>query len=577
MRLVLVTIVLLSLSMSCQLAKKNSKPRSSKVSSKENAETLSLYSPKREKAKKLFEKAELYLAQGKVRMAQNFFLKSYKVDKSPHTAVKIITIEIATGRLEQAFEKLEIYLEDFPSSVGLRIIEAAYYFRKGDKEKGLEILKNLKSDFPESEMSYYELVTYYLREKQVDQALVVIKELVKNKPEVSFGWALMASLYHRQGKTEEAISAIEKANSLNPKVQEYIFIYGHLLMVNGDFSKAYKVLSAISIEELIKRDSFESIVKAFRSFIGVEESLTQLESMKLEDTIDIPAYAIIRVYLSWELGREKSVSKWLSRFKRESDKDNYIDYLQGINLQRQGLAGEATGFFLKVSKDSDYFYPARKLIFDHYIDQKEFTKAVSVIDEVLEDPKAPPEFYFLGASVYSEQEKYKQAMPYIEKGYKIYPDQVRFLFLKGVYQEKLGQIEKAIASMRGVIAKDQTFSSAYNYLGYLYAERGENLDEAEELIKKALELKPNDGYYLDSLGWVYYQKKDYEKALKFLRQAVKVVQIESIVFEHLGDTYSKLSMIEDARKSYQEAMRINIDDTDRKRIQEKIKKLRNRI
>ncbi|MFN7135438.1 MAG: tetratricopeptide repeat protein, partial [Myxococcales bacterium] len=83
------------------------------------------------------------------------------------------------------------------------------------------------------------------------------------------------------------------------------------------------------------------------------------------------------------------------------------------------------------------------------------------------------------------------------------------LFALGVLHEKRGEAEQAIARMRQVLAVNPLNASALNFIGYTWAELGQNLDEAEALIRKALELNPDNGAYVDSLGWVLYKKGDY--------------------------------------------------------------------
>jgi Flp pilus assembly protein TadD len=77
--------------------------------------------------------------------------------------------------------------------------------------------------------------------------------------------------------------------------------------------------------------------------------------------------------------------------------------------------------------------------------------------------------------------------------------------------------------MRKVIALDPKNANALNYLGYTYADLGQNLDEAEQLVIEALKYKANDGFITDSLGWVYYKKGEYTKALDYLRKAHELV------------------------------------------------------
>ena len=136
----------------------------------------------------------------------------------------------------------------------------------------------------------------------------------------------------------------------------------------------------------------------------------------------------------------------------------------------------------------------------------------------------------------------------------------------------MGQKSKCISTMRQVIEIDGNYSSALNFLGYLYAEAGEKLDEAENLINRALKIKPTDGYYLDSLGWVYYQKGEYDKALKTLLEANALVPGEGVILEHIGDVYRALGNLNQASQYYGQAIKGKIDPRDEKRIKSKYEK-----
>ena len=125
-------------------------------------------------------------------------------------------------------------------------------------------------------------------------------------------------------------------------------------------------------------------------------------------------------------------------------------------------------------------------------------------------------------------------------------------------------------TMRKVIELDPKHANAMNYLGYTYADLGQNLDEAERLIKEALKYKPNDGYITDSLGWVYYKKGQFDKALKYLKKAVELVPDDPIMLEHMGDAYLKLNDRPNALKYYQKSLKVKVKDKEalEKKIQE---------
>jgi Flp pilus assembly protein TadD len=126
--------------------------------------------------------------------------------------------------------------------------------------------------------------------------------------------------------------------------------------------------------------------------------------------------------------------------------------------------------------------------------------------------------------------------------------------------------------MKTAIRLDPDNSNALNYLGYTYADLGRELEEAERLIRQALKFKPNDGYITDSLGWVYYQRGEYEKALSILKKASKLVPEDPIILEHVGDAYLKLDDRQNALRYYRKSLRKRDKDTEE--IQRKIDSLR---
>jgi Tfp pilus assembly protein PilF len=125
--------------------------------------------------------------------------------------------------------------------------------------------------------------------------------------------------------------------------------------------------------------------------------------------------------------------------------------------------------------------------------------------------------------------------------------------------------------MKKVIRLEPKNADALNYLGYTYADLGRNLDEAEYLIKEALQYKPDDGYITDSLGWVYFKKGLYQKALKLLKRAVELVPDDPIILEHLGDAYLKISDKENALEYYKRSLQQK--EEDKEDLEKKIRAL----
>ena len=127
-------------------------------------------------------------------------------------------------------------------------------------------------------------------------------------------------------------------------------------------------------------------------------------------------------------------------------------------------------------------------------------------------------------------------------------------FMRGAMYEREKNFDAAEKSFRKVLADDAKNSGAMNYLGYMFADRGVHLDEAKQLISKALELEPGNPAYLDSLAWVYFHQDQYDQAANELRQALDKMGDDPTVHDHLGDVYMKQGKIREAIQQWESSV-----------------------
>ena len=145
-----------------------------------------------------------------------------------------------------------------------------------------------------------------------------------------------------------------------------------------------------------------------------------------------------------------------------------------------------------------------------------------------------------------------------------------FYFQLGSAYERNGQREEAVRYFRKSLELHPDFSEALNYLGYMWAERGENLDEAKEFIEKAVKLEPKNAAYLDSLGWVFFKMNKPREALTWLLKAVEnLEEPDPTIYDHLGDVYIALNQNDKARDAWQKALSIEPNDI-KQQVQKKL-------
>jgi tetratricopeptide (TPR) repeat protein len=140
--------------------------------------------------------------------------------------------------------------------------------------------------------------------------------------------------------------------------------------------------------------------------------------------------------------------------------------------------------------------------------------------------------------------------------------------------EKTDRFDDMVAALNNAIRINPKHADALNYLGYSYADKGIHLKEALSLIQRAYDLKPDSGYILDSLGWVYYKLGKYQEALKYLNNSIQSVNDDPVLFEHIGDVNEAMGNDKAALDAWEKSLKYHEKEEGvKERVEEKIKKL----
>ncbi len=139
-------------------------------------------------------------------------------------------------------------------------------------------------------------------------------------------------------------------------------------------------------------------------------------------------------------------------------------------------------------------------------------------------------------------------------------DKIRLLFSLGAVQERQQKMDLAEKSFDNVLALDSLNAPALNYLGYMLVDINERLPYAKDLIRRALEVNPNNGAYIDSYGWALFREGSYPEALDSLQRALELFDADPTVYEHIGDTYDKLNMPDSADVYWRRALELDGPD-----------------
>jgi len=205
--------------------------------------------------------------------------------------------------------------------------------------------------------------------------------------------------------------------------------------------------------------------------------------------------------------------------------------------------------------------------------------AIAVYKELLSFEQEKSEIYLYLASAYIHKKEYASAEVILRNAIERFPDNEDLLFNLAVVFEKTNRFDEMEQSLKKVIALNPDHAEGLNYLGYSYADKGIHLEEAFLLVHRALELKPESGYIMDSLGWVYYKSGKYPEALGTLLKAADLVQDDPTILEHIGDVYHAIGETGKARQYWEKSLSMHEkgeDNTLQERVMEKIKSIEGR-
>ena len=542
----------------------------------EKAVPPSMWSPTQRAANAsyFFLLGEYLAAKGEMNKAYSLFQASYNLDPNPFLGGKVIASEAVLGKFDKALPEARRMVLLYPKTAHLRLAYGELLAREGKNEEAVTELRRAIEIDPANERAHLLLIETYSQDRQQEKALAAARNFAKTHSNSIAAWVELAKLNLILGHRKEALEPARRAYEMQTGNPELVVIYAMTLEMNGRSKEAIQLYEQLYRVNPTNQDLIKRMVQLYREVGNLDDALDLIEALAQLPEGDKPGIQIQRAILLWELKRSEEASKVLDKLAADYPDSDRLTYFSGLGHERLDHLDQALKIYRSIPESATLFADAQLRVAVILSSQKKLDEAITVVRAVSQRPTVGWEAYELGGQLLSEQQKFSDAITFVREGFGKFPDRPRLLFLAGVYLEKNGQVDRCIETMREVIKIDPTNSSAFNYLGYLFAERGEHLDEAEKLILHALGLRPNDGYYLDSLAWVYYQKRDYQKALQTIEKALAASPGEGVILEHLAEIMVALDKFDEAERAFEESLKSKLDDRDRDRIKKKADQFR---
>ncbi len=430
------------------------------------------------------------------------------------------------GRLMQTMKKMddaksayEKVISIDPNQENIYLILGRIYMDEKDFENAFSVYQRLVKQFPHSYIGHFFLGKIYIERKDYTAAEQAFKRTLELQPDLEEPRSELIEIYKSRGLNQKVVEMYQEILLDHPDDVGARLEFGYFQHKLGHFEDAEAILMPLGSESVDDPKIIQKVIQLYLNPKKYEESLVILNYM-------------------------------LSGAPESSD----LNYLVGVTYSGLEKDNQALPYFQKVKDGSRFYQNAVVHIAFLYQEQGQTHQAIQFLTDARKNlPESPDILLYLG-SFYEEIEEFEKAIKVLKEGIDLDPNHARLYFRLGVVYDKWGKKDNSIATMKKVIELDPKNANALNYLGYTYADLGKNLDEAERLIKEAITYKPDDGYITDSLGWVYYKKGEYEKALELLIKAATLVPDDPIILEHVGDAYLKTNNKDKALEYYRRSL-----------------------
>jgi tetratricopeptide (TPR) repeat protein len=337
---------------------------------------------------------------------------------------------------------------------------------------------------------------------------------------------------------------------------------------NADSPWGYFALA----EALEERHQYQSIVDEIAPVVAARRG-QPANDQAMDVSVLLPHLG----FAYQELGQHDKAIATFEDARRRSPKDpNVAGYLVEANIaaKKYGPAIDVAKAALADNPDDLRLMRLEAQALRH---NGKADEGIALLAKAVKDHADEPNAYVTLAQVYAEADRGAQAVTVLQDAQSRFPNDDLIAFELGAVLDKQKRFADAEQAFRRLLTRDPENAAALNYLGYMLADRGERLDESVGYLKKALQIEPENGSYLDSLGWAYYKKDNLDLAEQNLRRAAEQLRTNSVIQEHYGEVLFKLGRYDDAIAAWTRALAGDGSDIDRADIDRKIKTAKQKL
>jgi tetratricopeptide (TPR) repeat protein len=360
-----------------------------------------------------------------------------------------------------------------------------------------------------------------------------------------------AQAAHSAGDLPGATVELDKAIALRPDWEQAALARAQTTQDPADTARYLGRFVADNPKARDARLAYARSLVAVKQFADARHQFQVLMADHQENGDVVYAVAVLSLQLNDVDEAEKQLKRLVAMNHGESDAARL--YLGQIAEERK-QPDEALKWYGEVVAGAQYL-PARLRMAQLQVRLQKLDDARRTLHETAAaTPAERAQLLIAEAQILRDAGRLADAYAVLADGLVAHPDQPELLYETAMMAEKAGKLDAVEPTLRRLITVRPDHAHAYNALGYSLADRNERLDEAQQLIDKALQLAPEDPFILDSKGWVLYRRGDAQGALEVLKKAF-ALRADPEIAAHLGEVLWALGRKDEARQTWGDAMK----------------------
>ena len=505
---------------------------------------------------------------GDLESAADYLLQALPHDPdNPELLLPAMQLAAATGRQSEAASLAQRVAEQHPAHPTANLVLAVEAVRAGDLQEADAVL----SRQPERGIS--QILVPMLRawiksgEGDVDGALQTLGAL-KGEQGFSVLHGVHSALIEEVGgRNDAAASAYEALLTADRRPSlRLVWLAGSYYERNGQRERALEIyrdylvdnpgsdILSPMLETAEKGGSNPAEVESAGD--GMAEALFNVASLLSQESADNAA--LVHLHQALALRPDFVIAQ----------------VLLGEILQNQGRSLDAIAAYRAIPDSSPFGWIVRLRVADELQQMEEVDLALEELDSLAAERPDRFEPMMRKGNVLRAEERFEEAVvaydAAVERLPEIQPRHWTLLYFRGIALERSDQWERAEADFLNALGLQPEQPHVMNYLAYSWVEKKQNLEQAEEMLVRAVKLRPRDGYIVDSLGWVYYRLGRFEEAVTQLEKAVELRPQDPVINDHLGDALWQVGREIEARFQWKRALSLDPEEDEIPLIEKKI-------